>query len=53
MHSLRIPKAYYFAAFFLGALIALLIVAPARAGSLGSDHVETTPANSGVSPTST
>jgi hypothetical protein len=30
MHSIRSVKAYYFAAFILGALIALLVVAPAR-----------------------
>lgn len=31
MHSARSVKAYYFAAFVLGALIALLVAAPARA----------------------
>jgi hypothetical protein len=30
MNSVRSAKAYYFAAFLLGAIIALLIVAPAR-----------------------
>lgn len=31
MHSVRSAKIYYFAAFVLGALIALLVAAPARA----------------------
>jgi hypothetical protein len=48
MHSLPSPKAYYFAAFILGSLIALLIAAPARAIEAPSlDHVIIAPSTPG------
>jgi len=31
MHTIRYIKAYYFAAFLLGAIVALLVTAPVRA----------------------
>jgi hypothetical protein len=45
MHSIRFAKAYYFAAFFLGAAMAVLIAIPARASDgVQPDQVENAPA---------
>ena len=45
MHSVRFVKVYYIAAFLLGAIIALLIAAPARgADTLPVDAIVPEPA---------
>ena len=39
MHSIRSAKGYYIAAFLLGAIIALLIVAPVRGAEIPASAV--------------
>jgi hypothetical protein len=41
MHSARISKTHYFAAFFLGSLIALLVVSPAHSKEVHQDFPDT------------
>lgn len=46
MHSARVSKATYVAAFLLGALMALLIAQPARAGEISAIAAPPAPAQS-------